>query len=205
MDLQTTHIAGKLDALGSSRRTRCAKESVEYAHMRFSSLHNDNLKIMEEVVVGNLLDPYISPGSEGDFYFVRFSNQIYLVGLKIQSYKMFDQELFLAVLPAKEQDILLRVRKIELRLKSNEVISILIKLVLIMRMVCIALLSMLIFLPIVMIILPVWLSCLFLCLLIQVFLNKVIERMLKKTQKLDSEFKWSQDLFSKEMMNRIME
>jgi hypothetical protein len=83
MNLRSKHIAGKLEILGSSSNTKRAENSVEYGHILFSSSHNDDRQVMERIVVGNLLDSYIRPGLEGDFYFVEFDDQKYWT---VQSY-----------------------------------------------------------------------------------------------------------------------
>jgi hypothetical protein len=191
MDLQATHIAGKLEALGASRHTQQAKNSVEYVHMRFSSLHNSDLKMMEEIVVSNLLDSYIRPGLKGNFYFVEFDDQLYLVGLKMQSCEVFDQELFRAVLPVEEQEH-------RLLIKNSESIATLLKLNLIIRTVfIISLLGGILFPPAVIIIGAIWW-------LTEIYFYKMAERKIKKNQEIRDQIEHSENLSLQEM-KRIME
>jgi hypothetical protein len=191
MNLLSKHIAGKLEILGSSRNTKRVGNSVEYAHILFSSSRNDDRQMMEEIVVGNLLNSYIRPGLEGDFYFVEFDDQKYLVGLKIRSRQIFDQDLFQEILPIGE-------RESESLAKNNKTISNLLYFSPIIRKIfIIALLAVLLFPPIVIIIAPLWLS-------IEICFDQMTKKMCEKNQKIADEIQRSTNLSLREM-EKIME
>ena len=190
IDLQTTHIAGKIEALGSSTYTWRVGNSVEYAHIKFS-LHNSDLKMMGKVVVGNLLDSYLEAGLEGNFYFVEFDDQMYLVGLKIQSLQMFDQELFQNVSPVRNQ-------KYQLLFKNNDSIFTLLKYLSIAKNIfTISSLGFIIF-P------PIMIVSFSMLVLINICFNEMLERIIKNNQKIEDEFERSKNLSWQEM-KRIME
>jgi hypothetical protein len=142
---------------------------------------------MERIVVGNLLDSYIRPGLEGDFYFVEFDDQKYLVGLKIQSRKLFDKDLCQTILPIGE-------REFQSLTKNNEMITNLLYCdVAVKRLfIIILLLSVLLFPPIMIIIFPLWLS-------VEILLDQMTKKMYRKNREIADEMQRSENPFLTEM------
>ena len=190
MDLQITHIAGELKALRSLNHTRSAKDSLNYMHISFSLPHNGNLKVMEEIIVGNLLNSYIMPGLEGDFYFVEFYDQTYLVGLKTQSCHVIDRETHKAILIKRD-------KKYQLLARNNDTSFTLLRFITVVKY---GLVVFFLFPPAIIIVAPMWL-------LIGICFDKILKRIIKNNQNLlqiFDEIERSQNLFSQEM-KRIME
>ncbi len=89
MESKITCIVGTLEALGTSSSVG---NTTEYAYMRFSLLPNNDVKMIEKVFVGNLINSYLNPELKGNFYIANFYDQLYLVGLRIDSRQVLDRE-----------------------------------------------------------------------------------------------------------------
>jgi hypothetical protein len=94
MESKITCIVGVLEAVGASSSF---ENKTEYTYMRFSLLLDNDVKMIERVFVGNLIKSYLNLELKGNFYFVNFYDQLYLVGLRIDSRRIFDREYFSSI------------------------------------------------------------------------------------------------------------
>ena len=132
MELNTTHIAEKLESIGSAQRT--PDVSDPFAHVDVSFVHSHEVQVIANIIGGNLLYCELTPGVEGDFYFVEFDNQKYLVGFKDESRSVIDEELFQSIIPMDEEAQQLQIAQ----LQKVEPILHLIMLGTIVTMICLA-------------------------------------------------------------------
>jgi hypothetical protein len=116
MDLYTTHITGKFESLSSTQRTQDVNNTDGFAHVDLSFSRCHEVQVMENIIGGNLLYDKIMPGLEGDFYFVEFDNQQYLVGFKDESRSFIDEALFQAIIPRDKEAS-------ELEKTQNEIVA----------------------------------------------------------------------------------
>lgn len=61
-------ISGRLEVMGPSMNKG---EGSEYTYLRIIE-KSGNVKLIKKVGVGHLVESYLRPGVEGDFYFVKF-------------------------------------------------------------------------------------------------------------------------------------
>ena len=103
MELYTTHITGKFESLNSTQHTQDVNDADGFAHVDLSFSCCHEVQVMANIIGGNLLYGKITPGLEGDFYFVKFDNQQYLVGFKDKSRSFIDEALFQSIIPIDEE------------------------------------------------------------------------------------------------------
>ena len=103
MDLYTTHITGRFESLRSTHRTQDVNNADGFTHVDLSFSRCHEVQIIVNIIGGNLLYGKMTPGLEGNFYFVKFDNQQYLVGFKDESRSFIDEALFQAIIPMDEE------------------------------------------------------------------------------------------------------
>lgn len=115
MDLYTTHITGRFESLRSTQRTQDVNNADGFAHVDLSFSRCHEVQVIANIIGGNLLYGKITPGLEGNFYFVEFDNQQYLVGFKDKSRSFIDEALFQAIIPMDEDEEASKLEKAQLQ------------------------------------------------------------------------------------------